>query len=129
MCMDPSLTGFYRVGQKLSDIILVLLISPRVTEPSTVSVFLSVVRCGRVCRAQICAHSGIEPSRLTKKFPQDGPKNSLKNRIFDHFENLRPYISATVINRGISNIGKNALFIPYPTVACVWTHRPGWSKK
>ena len=28
ICMDPSLTGFYRVGQKLSDVIPVLLITP-----------------------------------------------------------------------------------------------------
>jgi len=40
-------------------------------EPSTVSVFVSVVSCGRVCRKQSYAHSGIEPSRLAK-----GPKNS-----------------------------------------------------
>jgi len=39
-------------------------------EPSTVSVFLSVVKCGRVCRAQTYAHSGIEPSR----FLPGGPK-------------------------------------------------------
>jgi len=52
-------------------------------------------------RAQTCAHSGIEPSTLAKGFPQGGPKNSKKNRFFDHFGNLRPYISATVINRGI----------------------------
>ena len=44
-----------------------------------------------------------------------------KIRIFDHFENLRPYISATVINRGIQAAYWK---IPYPTVACVWTHRP-----
>jgi len=36
-------------------------------EPSSVPVFLSVVNCGRICRAQIYAHSGIEPSRLAKK--------------------------------------------------------------
>jgi len=99
--MDPSLTGFYKVGQKLSDVIPVLRITPRATEPSTVSAFLSVAKCGRVCRAKTCAHSGIEPSRLAKGFPQGGPKSSKKIRIFDHFENLRPYIFATVINRGI----------------------------
>ena len=74
ICMDTSLTGFYRVGQKLSDVIPVLRITPRATEPSTVSVFLSVVKCGRVCRAQTCAHSGIEPSTLAKGFPQVGQK-------------------------------------------------------
>ena len=45
--MDPSLAWFYRVGQKLSDVIPVLRITPRATEQSTVSVFLSVVKCGR----------------------------------------------------------------------------------
>ena len=44
-------------------------------EPSTVSVFVSVVSCGRVCREQSYAHSGIEPSRLAKGFLQSGPKN------------------------------------------------------
>ena len=73
ICMDQSLTGFYRVGQKLCDIIPVLRITPRATEPYTVSVFLSVVKFGRVCRAQTRAHSGIEPSRLAKGFPRGGP--------------------------------------------------------
>jgi len=50
MCMDPSLTEFYRVSQKVSDIKPVLRITPRLTEPSTVSVLLSVVNCGSVCR-------------------------------------------------------------------------------
>ena len=63
ICMDQSLTGFHRVGQKLSDVIPVLWIMPRATEPSTVSVFLSSVKCDRICRAQTCAHC-IEPSTL-----------------------------------------------------------------
>ena len=75
-------------------------------EPSTVSVFLSVVKCGHVCRAQTYAHSGIEPSRLAKGFLQGGPKNPLKIRIFYHLQILR--ISTTVKNRGIwSKSGKN----------------------
>ena len=41
--------------------------------PSTVSVFLSVVKCGRVCRKQTYAHSGIEPSSLAMGFLQGGP--------------------------------------------------------
>jgi len=93
ICMDPSLTGFYRVGQKLSDVIPFLQIMPRATEPSTVSVFLSVVTCGRICRAQTCAHSGAETSRSAKGFLQDGPKVQ-KNCIFDHFWPFRPlYLS------------------------------------
>jgi len=74
ICMDQSLTGFYRVGQKLSDIIPVLRITPRATKPSTVFVFLSSVKCGRICRAQTCAHSGIEPSQFGQGVPKDGPK-------------------------------------------------------
>jgi len=78
MCLDPSVTGFYRVSQKVGDVIPVLRITPRATELSTVSVFLSVVKCGSVCRAQTCAHSGIRPFRLAKGFPQGGPKSSKK---------------------------------------------------
>ena len=100
ICMDQSLTGFYRVGQKLSDVIPVLRITPTATEPSIVSVFLSSVKCGRICRAQTCAHSGVEPSRSAKAFLQGGPKSSKKFRIFHHFESLRPYISETIKNRG-----------------------------
>ena len=78
ICMDQWLTGFYRVGQKLSDVIPVLRITPTATEPSTVSVFISSVKCSRVCRAQTCAHSGIW-------VPKDGPKVRKKIRISDHF--------------------------------------------
>ena len=63
-----SVTAFYRVSQKVSDVIPVLRITPRATEPSTVSVFLSVVKCGK-------------PFRLAKGFPQGVPKSSKKFRI------------------------------------------------
>ena len=46
MCLDPSVTGFYRVSQKVSDVIPVLRLTPIGTQPSAVSVFLSVVKCG-----------------------------------------------------------------------------------
>ena len=48
MCLDPSVTGFYRVSQnqKVSDIIAVLRLTPIGTQPSAVSVFLSVAKCG-----------------------------------------------------------------------------------
>ena len=46
MCMDPSLTGFYRVSQKVSEIIPVLRLTPIGTQPSAASVFLSVAKCG-----------------------------------------------------------------------------------
>ena len=78
----------------------------RATEPSyTISVFLSIVSCRRACRPQTCAHSAIEPSALAKGFLQGGPKTFQKIQIFEHFENLRPYILATVTTRGKS--GKN----------------------
>ena len=89
ICMDQSLTGFYTVGQKLSDVIPVLRITPRATEPSTVSVFLSSVKCGRICMAQTCAHSGIEPSTLAKGFLQGRPK---VRKNFEFFTISRLYV-------------------------------------
>ena len=74
MCLDPSPMGFYRVSQKVSDVIPVLWLTPIATQPSPVSVFLSVAKCTRVCRAQTCAHSGIEPSTLAKGFQRMGQK-------------------------------------------------------
>ena len=69
---------------------------------ATVSVFLSVVKCGSICRVEhrpahilALSHPG-----WPRGFHRVGQKIR-KNRIFDHFENVRPYISATVINRGI----------------------------
>ena len=109
ICMDPSLTGFYRVGQKLSDIIPVLRITPRATDPSTVSVFLSVIKWGRVCRAQTCTHSGIKPSRLAKGFPQGGPKNSKKISFLTIY---RLYVSQQPLQiRAIQ-----AAYVPFLTV-------------
>jgi len=46
MCLDPSVTWLYRVSQKVSDIIPVLRLTPIGTQPSAVSVFLSVAECG-----------------------------------------------------------------------------------
>ena len=46
MCLDPSPTGFYRVSQKVSAVIPVLQLTPIGTQPSPVSVFLSVAKCG-----------------------------------------------------------------------------------
>ena len=95
MCMDPSLTGFYRVSQKVSDVIQVLRLTPIATQPSAISVFLSVAKCGRVRRSQNCAHSGIEPSTLAKGFLQGGRKVR-KNFEFLTISSLYvPYISAT----------------------------------
>ena len=55
---------------------------------ATIFIFLTDAKCGPVCRAQTCAHSGVEPSRLAKAFLQGGPKTSKKFRIFHHFETL-----------------------------------------
>ena len=99
--LGPSVTGFYRVSQKVSDVIPVLRLTPIGTQPSAVSVFLaspSAVDCSRVCRAQTCAHSGIEPSTLAKGFLQDGPKVRQKFEFFT-ISNV-PYISVTAKNRG-----------------------------
>jgi len=68
---------------------------------ATISIFLSDAKCSPICRAQNCAHSGLEPSRSAKAFLQGGPKSSKKFRIFHHLESLRPYISETINNRGI----------------------------
>jgi len=68
---------------------------------ATISIFLSVTKCGPICTAQTCAHSGVEPSTSAKAFLQGGPKSSKKFRIFHYFETLRPYISDTIKNRGI----------------------------
>ena len=86
MCLDPSPTGFYRVSQKVSDVIPVLRLTPIRTQPSPVSVFLSVAKCGGLQShgAQTCAHSGIEPSTLAKGFQRMGQKFE-KIRISEHF--------------------------------------------
>ena len=42
----PSLMGFYRASQKVSDVIPVLRLTPIATQSSAVSVFLSVAKCG-----------------------------------------------------------------------------------
>ena len=59
-----------------------------VLRTATISIFLSDTKCGPVCRAQTCAHSGVEPSRSAKAFLQAGPKTSKTFRIFHHFETL-----------------------------------------
>jgi len=58
MYMDQSLTGFYRVSQKVRDVIPVLRITPIATQPSAVSVFLSVAKCGAV------AYVGHRPAHI-----------------------------------------------------------------
>ena len=89
MCMDPSLTGFYRVSQKVSEVIPVLRLTPIGTQPSAVSVFLSVAKCGRL---QTCAHSGIEPSTLAKGFQRMGQKFEKKIELRTISSLYVPYI-------------------------------------
>ena len=71
---------------------------------ATISIYLSDAKCSPICRAQTCAHHGIEVSRSTKAFLQGGPKSSKKFRIFHHFETLGPYIPETIKNRGIKAV-------------------------
>jgi len=82
----------------------VLRLTPIATQPSDVSVFLSVAKCGRICRAQICAHSGIEPSILTKGILQDGPKVRKKIEFLTISSLYVPYISVTAKNRGLQAV-------------------------
>jgi len=60
-----------------------------VLRTATISIFISVAKCDSVCKAQTCAHSGIELSRLAKGFLQGGPKSS-KN--FEFFTISRLYV-------------------------------------
>ena len=70
MCMDPSPTGFYRMVQKVSDVIPIFnRITPRATEPSTVSVFLSVVKCSSVYIGHRPAHILALSHRLAEGSP------------------------------------------------------------
>ena len=101
MYMDPSLMGFYGVSQKVSDVIPVLRVTPIATQPSAVSVILSVAKCSRVCRAQTCAHSGIEPSTLAKGFLQGGAKVRKYLDFLTISSLYVPYISATTKNSSV----------------------------
>ena len=89
------------MSQKVSDVILVLQLTPIATQPSAVSVFLSIAKCGRVSRAQTCAHSGIEPSTLAKGFLQGGPKVGKKFELLTISSLYVPYVSATTKSRGL----------------------------
>jgi len=78
--------GVLQGEPKVSDVIPVLRLTPIATQPSAVSVFLSVAKCGRLCRAQTCAHSGIEPSTLAKGFQMMGQK-------FEKNSNFGPFLA------------------------------------
>ena len=86
----------------MSDVIPVLRLTRIATQPSAVSVFLSVAKCCRVCRAQICAHSGVEPSTFAEGFLQGGPIVRIFFLDFFTISSLNvPYISATAKNIGL----------------------------
>jgi len=107
--VDGSTLNFVRAGTMSSDVPL------RLCEPlapgggvrgvkklkkwgtATISIFLSVAKCGSICRA----HSGVEPSGSAKAILRRGPKSSKKIQIFQYFQTLRPYISETIKNSGI----------------------------
>jgi len=90
---------------------------------ATISIFISVAKCGLICRAQTCAHSAVELSRSAKVFLQGGPKSSKKNRIFHHFE-IYVHISQKLLKiKAYKQRTEKTLSLPYRTVACVWTHR------
>jgi len=88
----------------------------------TISIFLSVVKCGSICRAQTCAHSGIELSRSAKAFYRVAKKLE-KNRIFTISRLYVPISQKLLKQSHICSVRKKALSFPYPTDTCVWTHR------
>ena len=92
---------------------------------ATISIFVSDAKCSPICRAQTCAHSGAEPSRSAKGFLQGGPKSSKKKSIFFTISRLYVHIAQKLlkIEAYEQRTEKKALSLPYPTVACVWTHR------
>ena len=105
--MYPSLTGFNTVSQKLSDVIPVLRITLRATEPSTVSDLSESASSRAVAyvghrHAHILALSHPGSPRGFHRVSQKVRKNS-NFWPFRKFTSLPiPYIYATVINRGVS---------------------------
>ena len=124
--------GFYRVGQKVSDAIPVLPILRITTGPSSVSVFLSVtspvtyvghrpphiLAWNHKNRARGFYRLGLKKSKISFFFRI--------SRLYVHISQQRLKIEAYKL------VQKQALSLPYRTVACAWTHLPrgstGWSK-
>ena len=88
-----SPTAFYRLGQKVSDTIPILCIRLQHLSQLPFLFVLSVVKCGRICRAQTCAHYGTESSRLAKQFPHGGSKTSRNLHLFRSFLSFTSPIS------------------------------------
>ena len=100
---------------------------------ATISIFLSDAKCSPICRAQTCAHYGIEPSRSSKAFLQGGPKSSKKFRIFHRFETLCPYISETIKIEASKQRMEKSFISPLSKCRMCLDHRSrgsiGWAKK
>ena len=62
---------------------------------ATIYISLSDAKCSPICRAQTCAHSGVEPSRSSKAFLQGGPKSSKK---ISNFSPIRDFTSICLRN-------------------------------
>ena len=88
MCLDPAPTGFYRVSQKVSDVIPVLRLTPIGTQTSAVSVFLSVA-------------TTLKAIHFGKGVPKDGPNVREKFEFRTISSLYVPYISVTAKNRGL----------------------------
>ena len=56
---------------------------------ATISIFLSDAKCGPICKAQTCAHSGLETSMSAKAFLQGGQK---VRKNFEFFTISRFYV-------------------------------------
>jgi len=89
-----------------------------VLRTATISIFLSVARCGSICRAQTCAQSDVEPSRSAKAFLQGGPKTWKKNSNFSPFRDFTSlYLRKLLKIEAHKQRTEKTLSLPYPTVA------------
>ena len=88
---------------------------------ATISIFLSDAKCSPICKAQTCAHSGVEPSRWPRRFYRVGQR-VLKNFEFFTISRLYVHISQKLLKiEAYKQITEKASSLPYPNVACVWS--------
>jgi len=91
---------------------------------ATISIFLSVDKCGSICRAQTCAHSGVDYRTVKiglRGFYRVGQK---VRKNFEFFTISRLYVHMSQKRLKIEAYKQRmekALSLPYPNVACVWT--------
>jgi len=84
---------------------------------ATISIFLSASKCGSVCRAQTCAHSGIEPSRSAKALIFYRVGHKVKKSNFSPFRKFYVHISQNdLIIKAYKQRTEKALSLPYLTV-------------